>query len=106
MKKNKIELLINPFCLGDRDLSILSKKCEKYGLTLGVFNLWDIEDEDLDKLPEYISTLIKEWRTCKRPGSVYSNLFINGQRIPINNWPVVFDEIEEQLRPLAKHGKK
>ena len=52
MNENKIELLINPFCLGDRDFSILSKKCEKYGLTLDVFNLWDIEDEDLEDTGE------------------------------------------------------
>jgi hypothetical protein len=47
----RIELLINPFCLYDRDFTRLSQLCEKYTLTLNTHNLWDIDDEDLVGLP-------------------------------------------------------
>jgi hypothetical protein len=93
----KLELLINPFCLCDRDFRVVSEKCKRYGLTLIIYNLWEIDDEYVDILPEYISSLIHEWRNGDRPGSVYSNLFINGDRIPINDWPKSFDYIEEKI---------
>ena len=93
----KVELLINPFCLCDRDYIVINEKCHKYGLTLKTYNLWDIDDGDIDTLPKCMSGLIHEWRNGDRPGSVYSNLFINGDRIPINDWPKSFDYIEERL---------
>ena len=92
----KIELLINPFCLCDRDFRILNEVCNKYNLSLDTYNLWDI-DADIDNLPEYIAILIKEWRSYKRACSVYSNVFINGERIPINDWPNVFEIIEKKI---------
>ncbi|UCD09687.1 MAG: hypothetical protein JSU79_03320 [Dehalococcoidales bacterium] len=100
-----IELLINPFCLGDRDYRVISEKCRQYGLSLIMYNLWDIDDEEVDSLPEYISCLVREWRSGEKPGSVYSNLFINGERIPINNWLKSFDDIEERLRVVSKNIK-
>jgi len=59
-------------------------KSEKHKVTFDTYNLWDIDDEELDKLPEYMSSLIKEWRTGQRAGSVYSDVFINGERIRIH----------------------
>ena len=94
----KVELLINPFCLGDRDFKIVSEKCKKHSISLTVYNLWEIDDEKLDTLPRYMSGLIREWRDGERPGSVYSNLFINGERIPINDWPKSYDYIEEKIQ--------
>ncbi|HEY41622.1 MAG TPA: hypothetical protein G4O18_07160 [Dehalococcoidia bacterium] len=101
----KVELLINPFCLCDRDYAVITEKCHKYGLTLTTYNLWDIDDGDIDTLPEYMSGLIHEWRNGDRPGSVYSNLFINGDRIPINDWPKSFDYIEERLLSALEQEK-
>ncbi len=102
----KVELLINPFCLCDRDYRVISEKCRKYGLTLKTCNLWDIDNEDIDTLPDYMSGLIREWRNGDRPGSVYSNLFINGDRIPINDWPRSFDYIEERLLSALEAEKQ
>jgi len=104
MKKENIiiEFVCNPFCLGDRDHHFLLERLRKYGLTMKVFNLWEIEDDKLDKLPEYVSNLITEWRSGKRPGSVYSNLFINGERIPINNWPHSLDLIEDRIKGIIE----
>lgn len=39
MPKIKVEFLINPFCLCERDLSCLSQICEKHGVTFDAYNL-------------------------------------------------------------------
>ena len=102
-EKLKIELLINPFCLCDRDFGRLSEICKKHKVAFDTYNLWDIDDEDLDNLPGYMSSLIKEWRSGQRAGSVYSSVFINGERIPINAWHASFGIIEERIA-LSQRG--
>jgi hypothetical protein len=82
MHKIEVELLINPFCLCEMDFGCLSQICAKHRVTLDAYNLWDLDDQDADELPTYMSSLIGEWRTGRRPGSVYSNVFISGERIP------------------------
>ena len=105
-EKVKIELLINPFCLCDRDFSRLSEICTRHKVTFDTYNLWDIDDEDVYGLPEYMSSLIREWRSGQRAGSVYSNVFINGKRIPINKWHesshIIEEEIVDTLRGTEK----
>jgi len=98
----KIELLINPFCLCERDFNRLGEICKKHNLQFETYNLWNIDDEDLDILPEYITRLIKEWRSGQRAGSIYSNAFINGERIPINEWHKSFEVIEEKIIALMQ----
>jgi hypothetical protein len=104
--KVKIELLLNPFCLCERDFCRLRDICEKLHLQFDTYNLWDIADEDVDALPSHLSGLIKEWRRGQRPGSVYSNAFINGERIPINDWPKSFDVIEAKIIAALGEGEK
>lgn len=96
-KDVRVELLINPFCLCDRDFGRLSEICKEYKVAFDTYNLWDIDDEDMGKLPEYMSSLIREWRSGQRAGSVYSNVFVNGERIPINAWHASFDIIEDKI---------
>jgi len=98
----KIELLINPFCLCERDFNRLNEICKKHNLEFATYNLWDIDDEVVDMLPEYISGLIKEWRRGERAGSVYSNVFINGERMPINDWPKSFEVIDGKIIALLQ----
>jgi len=105
-KKVKIELLINPFCLCERDFLRLSEICKKHKVTFDTYNLWNIDDKDVDKLPKYMSHLIKEWRSGRRAGSMYSDVFINGERIPINDWPKSFDIIEERIITALRWIKK
>lgn len=104
MPKIQVEFLINPFCLCERDSGCLSQICEKHGVTFDAYNLWDLDDEDVDELPTYISSLIGEWRTGRRPGSVYSNVFVNGERIPINDWPRSLEVIEDKVVAALKGG--
>jgi hypothetical protein len=47
-----------------------------------------------------MSTLIRELRSGERAGSVYSNVFINGERFPINAWHDSFREIERKITDL------
>jgi hypothetical protein len=101
-KQIKIELLINLFCLCERDFNRLGEICKKHNLEFNTYNLWEIDDESVDMLPEYIARLIKEWRRGQRAGSVYSSVFINGERIPINDWLKSFDIIEEKIIALLQ----
>jgi len=99
-KDIKIELLINPFCLCDRDVGVLGGICKKHGVTFIPYNLWEIDDEEVDGLPEYLANLITGWRSGEQPGSVYSDVFINGERFPIADWPKSFETIEERIVAL------
>lgn len=96
----KVELLINPFCLSDRDFSRLSGLCDRHALTLNTYNLWDIVDGDLDGLPAHVSTLVRELRSGERAGSVYSTVFINGEGFPISAWHDSFRVIERRMMDL------
>jgi len=98
--KVKVDLLINPFCLCDRDFTRLSRLCEKYALKLNAYNLWDIDDGDLVGFPAHVSALVRELRSGERAGSVYSTVFINGERIPINAWHESFRVIESKIMVL------
>ena len=98
--KVKVEFLINPFCLSDRDFSRLDGLCKKYSIALNAYNMWDIEDCDLDGLPAHVSALVRELRSGKRAGSVYSSVFINGERFPINAWHESFRLIERKIIEL------
>ena len=93
----KVELLVNPFCMADRDVDTIDNICRENGVFLDIYNTWEIDDNDLPGLPGHLSTLISELRSGDRPGSVYSNVFINGQRIPLNNWPEHLKQVSENL---------
>ena len=105
-QKCKIELLLNPFCLCERDYCKLRDICHKHKLTFDTYNLWELNDKDVDKLPEYMAVLIKEWRTGQRGGSVYSSVFINGERFPINDWPKSFETVETKIIAMLGGGNK
>ncbi|MGB3478145.1 MAG: hypothetical protein WBB67_03180 [bacterium] len=81
-----VELLVNPFCMASRDVATIQTICAEHNIELKIYNLWEISDADIGNLPSYIATLIQEWRSGQRPGGVYSNVFVNGKRIPLNNW--------------------
>ena len=98
----KIELLLNPFCMADRDRESVSKVCEEFKVPLTTYNPWEIEDSDLSKLPSHIKMFLEEVRSGQRPGSVYSHLFIAGKRIHLNAWPEHLDKIKKQIEIHVK----
>lgn len=57
-----VELLVNPFCMAHRDVDSVRKVCAKHGVEIRIYNLWEIDDEDLNDLPVHIGSLIQEWR--------------------------------------------
>ena len=81
-----VELLVNPFCMAHRDVDSVRTICDEHGVELRIYNLWEIADEQLGDIPEHMASLIREWRSGQRPGSVYSNVFVDGKRIPLNAW--------------------
>lgn len=99
-----VDLLVNPFCMAHRDVDSIGMICEKHGVPMNIYNLWDIDDEHLSELPECVATLIREWRTGLRPGSVYSSVFVDGKRIPLNAWPQHLRAVEEKIVCASKEG--
>jgi hypothetical protein len=90
-----VELLVNPFCMAHRDVGSIRRECDERGVSMKVYNLWEIDDRQLDSLPTHIALLVREWRSGKRPGNVYSSVFVNGKRIPLNAW-------KEHLNTVSK----
>ena len=99
-----VELLVNPFCMAHRDVDSIGKICDDRGVSLEVYNLWEIDDSQLDSLPEYISQLIREWRSGARPGSVYSSVFVNGKRIPLNAWMEHLTTVSDTIAQAQEEG--
>ena len=97
-----VELLVNPFCMADRDVASIQNVCDARGVKLHIYNTWEIDDEQLDAIPSHIGSLIREWRSGQRPGSVYSSVFVDGERIRLNAWreqlKTVGDAIDRSLR--------
>ena len=90
-----VELLVNPFCMAHRDVDSIRRTCDGRGVPMTMYNLWEIDDAQLGSLPPHIALLICEWRSGQRPGSVYSTVFVNGKRIPLNAW-------KEHLKTVAE----
>jgi hypothetical protein len=82
--KNRIELLVNPFCMEEADTGEVGKICEELDIPLAVYNAWDIDDDELREIPGHVASFLRELRSGQRPGSIYGNLFINGERFHLN----------------------
>ena len=97
-----VELLVNPFCMAHRDVASIRRVCGEHGVQMTVHNLWEIDDEQLDNLPAHIASLIREWRSGQRPGSVYSSVFVNGKRIPLNCWSEHLNTMAREIRACQR----
>lgn len=98
----QIELLVNPFCMADRDSETVKRVCTEAGATCAVLNIWEIE-EPMDSVPPHVARLIREYRTGERPGSVYSSVFVNAERLHLNKWPHHLEILKEMISK-AKQG--
>jgi hypothetical protein len=92
-----VELLVNPFCMAHRDVDSIKRVCDGRGVSMTIYNLWEIDDAQLGSLPYHVSVLIREWRSGSRPGSVYSSVFVNGKRIPLNSWKDHLNTVSEAI---------
>jgi hypothetical protein len=101
-QSTSVELLVNPFCMAERDVDSIDRICVAQGVHMKVYDLWNIDDEDLGTLPAYIACLVREWRSGQRPGSVYSSVFVNGERIPLNSWKEHLDVVSEAIARWKK----
>ena len=91
-----VELLASPFCMADRDNETVGSLCRQMGAEYHLLNMWNIGD-DLSDIPEHVASLVKEYRTGQRPGNLYSNAFVNGQRVLLDRWPSHLDEIRSLI---------
>ena len=102
----RVELLVNPFCMAHRDVDSVGKICESRDVVLKIYNLWEIDDDQLDEIPAHIASLIKEWRSGERPGSVYSSVFVNGRRIPLNAWMAHSETVADAIDTIGRMNCK
>lgn len=92
-----VELLVSPFCMAHRDVDTIRRVCEERGVSMTTYNLWEVDDAHLANLPPHVAQLIGEWRSGQRPGSVYSTVFVNGKRIPLNAWTEHLKTVAEAI---------
>ncbi len=92
-----VELLVNPFCMAHRDVDTIRRVCDARGVSMTIYNLWEIDDAQVGSLPQHIGLLVREWRSGQRPGSVYANVFVNGKRIPLNAWKEHLKTVSEAI---------
>lgn len=97
----KVELLVNPFCMADRDSETVKKVCDDSGVQCRVLNIWEIDDQ-MNDIPAHVATLIREYRTGQRPGSVYSSVFVNGERLFLNKWSSHLETLKEMITKAVK----
>ncbi|MCE5218188.1 hypothetical protein LLH03_14285 [bacterium] len=97
----QVELLVNPFCMADRDSGTIGDVCREFGVSCRVLNIWDIDD-DMAGLPGHLASLIREYRSGLRPGNLYSNVFVNGQRVLLDRWPVHLDEVRRLIQSMLE----
>jgi len=100
-----VDLLASPFCMADRDNETVGNICRELGVSYRLLNMWDIAD-DMEGIPEYIASLIKEYRTGRRPGNLYSNAFVNGQRVLLDRWPSHLDEVRTLIQRALEGESK
>jgi len=100
-----VELLASPFCMADRDNETVGSICRELGVDYRLLNMWGIDD-DMEGIPSYITSLIKEYRTGQRPGNLYSNAFVNGERVLLDRWPSHLDEVRSLIKRAMEDESK
>lgn len=102
-KNERIDLLLNPFCMADRDAQAVTELCNELNLDLEILNPWEIGEDQLAKLPDYLQVHISEVRSGVKPGSVYSQLFVNGKRIHLK--PNNLKNAKQLIQDLIGEGR-
>ena len=77
-----VELIVIPHCMCDRDVAQVRDLCAKFSIEPIIYDTWTIGD-DVRHLPGHIRNLIEGRRSGSLPGTVYSDAFVNGKRLPL-----------------------
>ena len=96
-EKKTVELLLNPFCMADRDKETFLEICSKLDVELAIYNTWEMTDDRLPELPDYMQTFISDIRNGVKPGSVYSHVFVDGKRLQYKSYDDSTPEKAEQF---------
>ena len=91
--------------MADRDSETVKKVCDESEVSCEVFNIWDIDDQ-MDGIPSHVATLIREYRSGERPGSVYCSVFVNGDRLHLNKWSEHLDVLKEMITKAKEEELK
>lgn len=84
-----IDAIYSPWCFIEAPEENYKRELEeKWGIKIREFNLWEIDDDELDSLPKHISRMIKQMRDlgyleqlCGSGGTVF---FLNGEKLDLS----------------------
>ncbi len=99
-KTRRVELLLNPFCMADRDSEVIIELCNKLNVEVAVYNTWQITDARVLALPGHLQSFITDIRRGLKPGSVYSHLFVNGECLHLDGMTDFLQKAEQLIEAM------
>jgi hypothetical protein len=91
-----VDVIHSPWCFIEAPEDSYKREFEaRWQVTVREFNLWEIEDDELDDLPAHVARMIEALRTGEAPhafGGGGSLFFLDGQKLdlsPALKWPQV-----------------
>lgn len=105
-KQAIVDVVHSPWCFIEAPEESYKEELEqKWNIKIREFNLWEIEDHEMDSLPEHVSAEIRELRDPCGAGDGFhagaSLFFLDGKRLdlsPALKWP----QIERILGEMHK----
>jgi hypothetical protein len=112
-KWSYVDVIHSPWCFIEAPEESYKEELErKWNIAICEFNLWEIEDDELDSLPDHISAAIKSLRDSHDTEEVFpgggSLFFLNGVKLylsPALKWPQV-ERILQEMRQKDTGGLK
>lgn len=98
-----VDVLHAPWCFIEApDEDYKRTLADRYDVEVREFNLWEVDDEDLPRMPEHVAAAIRKARAPDIPetdrhagGSLF---FLDGQRLdlsPVLKWPQIESILEQ-----------
>ena len=96
-KKAVVDVIHSPWCFIEAPEESYKEELEQeWDMEIREFNLWEIDDDELDSLPEHISAEIRKLRDPYDTDEVFpgggSLFFLDGEKLelsPALKWPQI-----------------
>ena len=104
-----VDVIHSPWCFIEAPEENYKEELKQnWNVTIREFNLWEIEDDELNSLPAHISDAIRSLRDPLDTGEVFpgggSLFFLNGEELnlsPALKWPQVEKVLQEMRQKDA-----
>ena len=98
-----IDVIYSPWCFIEAPEESYKKELEeKWEIKIREFNLWEVDDDELDSLPKHISRIIRQMRAPDNLEQSYGSggtlFFLNGKKLDLSaafKWPQIEKILEE-----------